>query len=160
MESDAEVSDPEAASKIKAKKRDSIADVTTLDIKSRLSLETTEARGGPHVNGVAQVNGICDSPQRTATVTDLSPQSKTMETSHLNQHGIQRQLTHCAVDTINSVCIRNNNSKIGKLVYSYNRSLLILREGFVYFLLSIGDIRSIADLKIFLSQLKFCLSSF
>lgn len=86
----AEVSDPEAADKIKAMKRDSIADVTTLDIKSRLSLETTEACNEPHINGVVQVNGICDSPQRTAVVTDLPLQSKTMETSHLNQHGIQR----------------------------------------------------------------------
>jgi len=91
MKDGVEVSDSEAASKIKAKKRDSIADVT-LDIKSRLSLETTEACGEPHVNGIAQVNGICDSPQRTAAVTDLSSQSKTMETSHLNQHGIQCQL--------------------------------------------------------------------
>jgi hypothetical protein len=88
MEGGAEVSDPEAASKIKAMKRDSIADVTTLDIKSRLSLETTEACCEPHVNGVAQMNGICESPQRTAAVIDLSSQSKTMETSHLNQHGI------------------------------------------------------------------------
>lgn len=91
MKSGAEVSDPETASKIKAMKRDSIADVTTLDIKSRLSLETTEVCNEPYVNGV--VNGIftckvCDLPQRTAAVTDLSPQSKTMETSHLNQHGI------------------------------------------------------------------------
>ncbi|XP_077279701.1 N-alpha-acetyltransferase 30 isoform X2 [Temnothorax americanus] len=81
-------SGPEAAGKIKAMKRDSIADVTTLDIKSRLSLETAEACSEPHVNGVVQVNGICDSPQRTAAVTDHPPppQSKTMETSHLNQH--------------------------------------------------------------------------
>lgn len=100
VEGGAEVSDPEAVSKIKAKKRDSIADVTTLDIKSRLSLETTEACSEPHVNGVAQVNGICDSPQRTAAVTDLSPQSKTMETSHLNQHGIQCQLIHRVVDKL------------------------------------------------------------
>lgn len=103
MEGGAEVSDPEAAGKIKAMKRDSLADVTTLDIKSRLSLETTEVCGEPHVNGVVQVNGICDSPQRTAVVTDLSPQSKTMETSHLNQHGIQRQLTHGAIDTIDKL---------------------------------------------------------
>lgn len=87
----AEVSDPEtAAIKIKETKQNSIADVTTLDIKSRLSLETTtEAASEPHVNGVAQVNGICDSPQRTADVVDLSLQSGTMETSHLNQHGTQ-----------------------------------------------------------------------
>lgn len=110
VEGGAEVSDPVAASRIKSKKRDSIADVTTLDIKSRLSLETTEACGEPHVNGVAQVNGICDSPQRTAAVTDLSPQSKTMETSHLNQHGIQCQLARRPVYTrcINSVYICNN----------------------------------------------------
>lgn len=82
------MSDSDAtAMKIKEKKRNSIADISTLDIKSRLSLEATEARCEPHVNGVAQVNGICDSPQRTADVTDLSPQSETMGTSHLNQHG-------------------------------------------------------------------------
>lgn len=88
MEVGAGVSDSErAAIKIKDK-QNSLADVTTLDIKSRLSLETTtEVRGEPHVNGVAQVNGICDSPQRTVDVTELSPQSGTMETSHLNQHG-------------------------------------------------------------------------
>lgn len=98
MEGGAEVAEPEAAGKIKTMKRDSIADVTTLDIKSRLSLEATEACGEPHVNGVVQVNGICDSPQRTAAITDLPPQSKTMETSHLNQHGIQpASFTHrCA----------------------------------------------------------------
>ncbi|XP_011349355.1 N-alpha-acetyltransferase 30-like isoform X2 [Ooceraea biroi] len=80
------MSDSEAAAmKIKEKKRNSLADIATLDIKSRLSLEATEARSEPHVNGVAQVNGVCDSPQRTADVTDLSPQSETMETSHLNQ---------------------------------------------------------------------------
>ncbi|EFN77598.1 hypothetical protein EAI_04062 [Harpegnathos saltator] len=85
----AEVSDPEvAAIKIKETKQNSIADVTTLDIKSRLSLETTtETRSEPHVNGIAQVNGICDSPQRTADIADLSLQSGTMGTSHLNQHG-------------------------------------------------------------------------
>ncbi|XP_011149847.1 N-alpha-acetyltransferase 30 [Harpegnathos saltator] len=84
----AEVSDPEvAAIKIKETKQNSIADVTTLDIKSRLSLETTtETRSEPHVNGIAQVNGICDSPQRTADIADLSLQSGTMGTSHLNQH--------------------------------------------------------------------------
>lgn len=89
VEVSAEVSDPDAtAIKIKETKQNSIADVTTLDIKSRLSLETTtEARDEPHVNGVAQVNGVCDSPQRTADVADLSLQSGIMETSHLNQHG-------------------------------------------------------------------------
>jgi len=83
------MSDSEATTmKIKEKKRNSIADIATLDIKSRLSLETTETRSEPHVNGVVQVNGICDSPQRTADVNDLSLQSETMETSHLNQHGL------------------------------------------------------------------------
>lgn len=106
MEGGAEVSDPETAGKIKSIKRDSIADVTTLDIKSRLSLESTEACGEqPHVNGVVQVNGICDSPQRTAAgIADLPPQSKTMETSHLNQHGIyKRQLNHGALVTIDKL---------------------------------------------------------
>ncbi|EFN67168.1 N-acetyltransferase MAK3-like protein [Camponotus floridanus] len=88
VEGNAEVSDSEAAAlKIKEKKRNSIADIATLDIKSRLSLnKTEEACNEPHVNGVAQVNGVCDSPQRTADVADLSPQSETMEASHLNQH--------------------------------------------------------------------------
>ncbi|XP_029659672.1 N-alpha-acetyltransferase 30-like [Formica exsecta] len=90
VEDNAEISDSEtAAVKIKEKKLSSIADVATLDIKSRLSLDKTEeACDEPHVNGIAQVNGVCDSPQRTAdvTVTDLSPQSETMEASHLNQH--------------------------------------------------------------------------
>lgn len=89
VESSAEVNDSESAAiKIKGTKQNSIADVATLDIKSRLNLETTETRTEPRVNGVAQVNGVCDSPQRTADVTGLSPQSQTMETSHLNQHGI------------------------------------------------------------------------
>ncbi|CAL1675752.1 unnamed protein product [Lasius platythorax] len=88
VEGNAEISDSEAATiKIKEKKRNSIADIATLDIKSRLSLDKTEeACNEPHVNGVVQVNGVCDSPQRTADVTDLSPQSETMEASHLNQH--------------------------------------------------------------------------
>lgn len=87
VEGSVEVNDSESAAIIiKEKKQNSIADVTTLDIKSRLNLETTETRTEPHVNGVAQVNGICDSLQRTADITDLSPQSQTMETSHLNQH--------------------------------------------------------------------------
>lgn len=89
VEVNTEVSDLEAASiKIKETKQNLITDVTTLDIKSRLSLETTEVYNEPHVNGVVQVNGICDSPQRTADVADLSLQSGTMETSHLNQHGM------------------------------------------------------------------------
>lgn len=93
MEISAKVSDPEtaaAAIKIKETKQNLIVDVTTLDIKSRLSLKTTtEAHSEPHVNGVVQVNGICDSPQRTTDIADLSLQSGTMGTSHLNQHGMQ-----------------------------------------------------------------------
>ncbi|XP_050447017.1 N-alpha-acetyltransferase 30-like [Cataglyphis hispanica] len=88
VKGNAEISDLEtAAVKIKEKKRSSIADVATLDIKSRLSLDKTEeVCNEPHVNGITQVNGVCDFPQRTADVTDLSPQSETMEASHLNQH--------------------------------------------------------------------------
>ncbi|XP_020283101.1 N-alpha-acetyltransferase 30-like [Pseudomyrmex gracilis] len=86
VENSTEVNDSKtAAIKIKEKKQSLIADVATLDIKSRLSLETTELSSEPHVNGIAQLNGICDSPQRIADAT-VSPQSETMETSHLNQH--------------------------------------------------------------------------
>lgn len=88
VENSTEVNDSKTAViKIKEKKQSLIADVATLDIKSRLSLETTELSSEPHVNGIAQVNGICDSPQRIADAT-VSPQSETMETSHLNQHGM------------------------------------------------------------------------
>lgn len=109
VEGNAEISDSgSAAIKIKEKKRNSIADIATLDIKSRLSLnKTEEACNEPHVNGVAQVNGVCDSPQRTADVADLSPQSETMEASHLNQHGM------CAAF---SLIVRNRDA-INKLVY-------------------------------------------
>lgn len=89
VEDSAEVSYSEStALKIKEKNQNLIEEITTLDIKSRLSLETTEACSGPHMNGITQVNGICDSPERIADITDLSLQSETMETSHLNQHGI------------------------------------------------------------------------
>lgn len=79
--------------KIKERNDSSITDIATLDIKSRLSLETTEVCGEPHVNGVVQVNGVCDSPERTADSSNLPPQPQTVETSHLNQHEKPETLT-------------------------------------------------------------------
>ncbi|XP_034184123.1 N-alpha-acetyltransferase 30 isoform X1 [Osmia lignaria lignaria] len=72
---------------IKEKSENSLIDITTLDFKSRLCLKTTETYGeATHTNGISRVNGVCNSPERTASTTNL-PESQSMETSRLNQHG-------------------------------------------------------------------------
>ncbi|XP_076238467.1 N-alpha-acetyltransferase 30 [Calliopsis andreniformis] len=71
---------------IEEKNDDNVTDVATLDIKSRLSLETTATYEEPHANGITRINGICDSSERIVGAVDL-PLSQTMETSHLIQHG-------------------------------------------------------------------------
>ncbi|XP_076398036.1 N-alpha-acetyltransferase 30 [Megachile rotundata] len=70
---------------IKDKSENSVIDITSLDFKSRLCLKTTETYGDAHTNGISRVNGVCNSPERTASTTDL-PESQNMEPSHLNQH--------------------------------------------------------------------------
>ena len=72
-------------SKVEEMKHDSLTDIATLDIKSRLTLKATEIYEELHANGISRVNGIYDSPERIASTANL-PQSKTMETSHLSQH--------------------------------------------------------------------------
>ena len=71
--------------KVEEKKHDSLTDIASLDIKSRLTLKATEIYEELHANGISRVNGIYDSPERIASTANL-PQSKTMETSHLSQH--------------------------------------------------------------------------
>lgn len=72
-------------SKVEEKKHDSLTDIASLDIKSRLTLKATEIYEELHANGISRVNGIYDSPERIASTANL-PQSKTMDTSHLSQH--------------------------------------------------------------------------
>lgn len=81
--------------KLKVGKSSSVADIATLDIKSRLSLENAEVCDKPQTNGLHQVNGVCDSPQRNTESTASEDQPQEMETSHvnLNQPGKIRQLT-------------------------------------------------------------------
>lgn len=75
---------------IKEKSENSLIDITTLDFKSRLCLKTTEMYGeAGHTNGISRVNGVCNSPERTASTTNL-PESQSMETSHLNQQGTRK----------------------------------------------------------------------
>lgn len=73
--------------KVEESKHDSLTDIASLDIKSRLTLKATEIYEELHANGISRVNGIYDSPERIASTANL-PQSKTMETSHLSQHGM------------------------------------------------------------------------
>ncbi|KAG7198947.1 hypothetical protein KM043_015910 [Ampulex compressa] len=79
-------------SNAKEKKENSMVDINTLDIKSRLSLQTTEVCEEPHTNGVGQVNGIYDSPQRDSNATNTPLQCQIMETN-LNQHDITEMLS-------------------------------------------------------------------
>lgn len=72
---------------IEEKKDNSVTDIATLDIKSRLSLETTKMYEEPHANGISRMNGICDSSERITNTTDL-PELQTVETSHLIEHGM------------------------------------------------------------------------
>ncbi|XP_017756904.1 PREDICTED: N-alpha-acetyltransferase 30-like isoform X1 [Eufriesea mexicana] len=74
-------------SSIEEKNENTLTDIANLDITSRLSLKTTEIYGESHRNGVSQVNGICNSPERITSIGNNLPQSEPMETSHLNQHG-------------------------------------------------------------------------
>lgn len=86
VEGDTETNDTETTKgKIKDKNESCLTDV--LDINTRLSLETTEISEEPHTNGISQENGLCESFSRTTDSSNHPPQSQTMETSHLNQHG-------------------------------------------------------------------------
>lgn len=76
-------------SSIEEKNENTLTDIANLDITSRLSLKTTEIYGESHRNGVSQVNGIYNSPERITSMGSNLPQSEPMETSHLNQHGIR-----------------------------------------------------------------------
>lgn len=107
LETTAETNNTEAVkNKTKESNENSLSDITTLDIISRLSLEA-EVQPELHTNGIAQVNGICDSPERTADVTNVPSQSQTMETSHLNQH-----------DKAESVSLENKDNDIQYVSYS------------------------------------------
>ena len=91
-----EVLETEATkAKLKVGKSCAVADVATLDIKSRLSLENTEVCEKPQTNGLHQVNGVCESLQRNTESTASTGQPQGMETSHLNlnQPGKNFQLT-------------------------------------------------------------------
>lgn len=68
---------------IEEKNENSLTDIATLDITSRLSLKTTEIYGESHRNGISRVNGICNSPERITSMTNLTQP----ETTQLNQHG-------------------------------------------------------------------------
>lgn len=70
---------------IEEKNENSLTDIATLDITSRLSLKTTEIYGELHRNGISRVNGICNSPERITSMTNLTQP----ETTQLNQHGIR-----------------------------------------------------------------------
>ena len=90
---------PETAAtktKFKVGKSSMVADVATLDIKSRLNLENLdEICDKPQTNGLHQVNGVCDLPQRNTEFNASEVQLQDMETSHvnLNQSGKILQLT-------------------------------------------------------------------
>lgn len=69
-------------SKIKVKMDSVSSDITTLDIKSRLTLQVNELCSTPHANGVHQVNGICNSPTKTTDVPNFVSEPQNVETSH------------------------------------------------------------------------------
>ncbi|XP_015587027.1 N-alpha-acetyltransferase 30 [Cephus cinctus] len=72
--------------KVKSMKNSNVEDIATLDIESRLSLQTSENCPEPHTNGLHQVNGICDSPERgTDAITGLMNKTQNMDTSHSNK---------------------------------------------------------------------------
>ncbi|XP_017756905.1 PREDICTED: N-alpha-acetyltransferase 30-like isoform X2 [Eufriesea mexicana] len=58
-------------SSIEEKNENTLTDIANLDITSRLSLKTTEIYGESHRNGVSQVNGICNSPERITSIGTL-----------------------------------------------------------------------------------------
>lgn len=76
-------SEPVITKPIKVIEDSSDADLVAQDIKSRLSLGSNDHcdRRQTQVNGLCQMNGICES----AASDEL--QSKTVETSHVNQSG-------------------------------------------------------------------------
>lgn len=76
--------------KLKAEKISVVADVGTLNIKSRLSLENAEVVDKPQTNGLHQVNGVCDSPQRNTESTASEVQPQDMETSHVNLNQLEK----------------------------------------------------------------------
>ncbi|KAF3423446.1 hypothetical protein E2986_07496 [Frieseomelitta varia] len=71
-------------SSIEKKNENSLTDIASLDITSRLSLKTTEMYGESHRNGISLVNGICNSERITSMGNLSKPES--METRHLKQH--------------------------------------------------------------------------
>lgn len=62
-----------------------VPDIGTLDIVSRLSPQPQDQQ--PRINGSHQVNGVCESPERTPEAKSLTSQPANVETSHLNQLG-------------------------------------------------------------------------
>ncbi|KOC64327.1 N-alpha-acetyltransferase 30 [Habropoda laboriosa] len=88
---DGNESEGEESSSTEEKNENSLTDIDTLDIKSRLCLETTETYGEAHTSGISRVNGICNSPERITSTANF-PQSETMETSQLNEHGTAETL--------------------------------------------------------------------
>lgn len=82
---DETVSSDSTRSKVKDAEIDG-ADVTTLDIKSRLSLQTLEQAGEPSTNGLHQVNGICESPTKTTEGTCLTSEGQDEKASHLHKN--------------------------------------------------------------------------
>lgn len=91
---------------IEEKKDNSVTDIATLDIKSRLSLETTKMYEEPHANGISRMNGICDSSERITNTTDL-PELQTVETSHLIEH-----------DKTESLSIENKGEDVEYISYT------------------------------------------
>ena len=76
-------------SKVKVKQDSPDTDMVAKDIKSRLSLLTTDNCDKRQTNGVHQMNGTCDSPQKSPGSTCNEVESKNVETSHTNRSGKQ-----------------------------------------------------------------------
>ncbi|XP_043284640.1 N-alpha-acetyltransferase 30-like [Venturia canescens] len=83
----------------------SVPDIGTLDIVSRLSPQPQDEE--PRINGLHQVNGVCESPQRNPETNNLAAQPSNEETSHLNQ-----------LEKTKSSCTENEDADIRYVSYT------------------------------------------
>lgn len=74
-------------SKVKVKQDSTDAETVAKDIKSRLSLANVELCDNRQTNGVHQMNGTCESPEKSSETTCDELKSNNVETSHTNQSG-------------------------------------------------------------------------
>ncbi|XP_076760356.1 N-alpha-acetyltransferase 30 isoform X1 [Xylocopa sonorina] len=88
---------------VEGKNENSLTDIATLNIKSRLSLKTTEIYGEPHTNGISRVNGIYNSPQRITNMSSNLPLPEVTESSHLSQHGTALSLETLSLESRDNI---------------------------------------------------------